>query len=373
MKKKMFAWMIAACMAMTAFTGCSGNSASDSGKQEQAETKAAVSEKQEDTAQETAAADAVRLKLSYNSPELTRETCLETEFAQTFKDYLEENAPGRFDVQIFPAAQLGSFSEVLSGVSDGNIETALVNISTLISNDPGLNVWQIPGSIKSNEECNAFLADETMRKTFDTVESAMGIDVVTSFSAGARHFTNNKKEIRVPDDMKGIVFRVMENELYVKMVESMGGIATPMSSSELYSALQNGVVDGQENPTAFIISDLTYEVQKYMVTDGHVYSISPFVVNHQWFESLPEDLKPVFLEAVEAAREAAIAFVDRQEEEGLQFLKDEGIAVYEPTEEELALWHDAVYDGTYEYIVDLIGKETVDSFIAEIENYRSSH
>ena len=151
----------------------------------------------------------------------------------------------------------------------------------------------------------------------------------------------------------------------------MGGIATPMSSSELYSALQNGVVDGQENPTACIISDLTYEVQKYMVTDGHVYSISPFLVNHQGFESLPEDLKPVFLEAGEAAREAAIAFVDRQEEEGLQFLKDEGIAVYEPTEEELALWHDAVYDGTYEHIVDLIGKETVDSFIAEIENYLS--
>ncbi len=68
--------------------------------------------------------------------------------------------------------------------------------------------------------------------------------------------------------MKGIVFRVMENELYVKMVESLGAIATPMSSSELYSALQNGVVDGQENPTAFIISDLTYEVQKYMVQMG---------------------------------------------------------------------------------------------------------
>lgn len=365
MKRKLTVFVTAACVMMGILTACGGSTSTEepSKKPETQKTEAA----------KEGTGDVIKLKFSYNSPELTRETCLETEFAQTFKDYLDEKAPGRFDIQIYPAAQLGSFSEVLSGVSDGNIETALVNISTLISNDTQLNLWQIPGSIGSNEECNALLADGEMMKTFETVEDSMGIDVATCFTAGARHFTNNKKEIRVPEDMKGIVFRVMENELYVKMVESLGAIATPMSSSELYSALQNGVVDGQENPTAFIISDLTYEVQKYMVTDGHVYSISPFVVNHQWYESLPGDLKPIFDEAVAEARKSAIQFVDKQEKEGLEFLKNEDIVVYEPTPEELELWHEAVYKGSHDYIVNLIGEEPVNDFIAKIEAYRSSH
>lgn len=329
--------------------------------------------------QETAAAPSkapeetkpIKMKLSYNSPELTEDTSLETKFARTLKRYLEEKAPGRFEVEIYPGAQLGSFSEVFSGVSDGNIDTALVNISTMISNDEKLNVWQIPGAIKSNEECNLLLESQEACATFDKVEEDMGITVVTSFTAGARHFTNNKREVKIPADMNGIVFRVMENELYVKMVESMGAIATPMSSSELYSALQNGVVDGQENPTPFIISDMTYEVQKYMVTDGHVYSISPYVVNTQWYNSLPEDLRTVFDEGVAEARNAAIAFVENQETEGIEFLKNNGMTVYEPTKEELAQWHEAVFKGSYEYITNLIGQDTVDSFIEIINNASS--
>ena len=212
------------------------------------------------------------------------------------------------------------------------------------------------------------LSSEETLSTFDTVEENMGITVLTSFSAGARHFTNNKREIKVPQDMNGVMFRVMENELYVKMVESMGGIATPMSSSELYSALQNGVVDGQENPTAFIISDMTYEVQKYMVTDGHVYSISPFVVNSEWYNGLPDELRTVLNEGVEEARNAAIAFVEKQEVEGIEFLKNNGVSVYEPTEEEMNLWHETVFNGTYDYITELIGKDTVDDFLNKAES-----
>lgn len=352
--KKLFKLAAVGMIAVLMLAGCS-----QSGKQETAKADVDAGASVQDSDQQKV----YKMKLSYNSPELTEETSLETKFAQTMKRYLEEKAPGRFQIEIYPGAQLGSFSEVFSGVSDGNIETALVNISTMISNDAKLNVWQIPGAIKSNEECNALLADDEATKTFDEVEKNMGITVVSSFSAGARHFTNNKREVKVPADMNGIVFRVMENELYVKMVESMGAIATPMSSSELYSALQNGVVDGQENPTPFIISDMTYEVQKYMVTDGHVYSISPFVVNTEWYEALPDDLRVIFDEAVEAARNAAIEFVDKQETTGIDFLKENGMTVYEPTEDELEQWHQAVFDGSYDYITDLIGKDTVDSFM----------
>ena len=351
--RKIIALLLAAAMAAVFFSACGS-----------------AAPAQTDSSAASADSTVYKLKLNYNSPELTPETSLETNFAQTLKAYLEENAPGRFDVQIYPGAQLGTFSEALAGVSDGSIESALVNISTLINNDAELNVWQIPGSIKSLDECNRLLSDPTAKETFAKVESDLGITVKTAFTAGARHFTNDVREVKVPSDMSGIVFRVMQSELYVKMVESLGAIATPMSSSELYSALQNGVVEGQENPTAFIISDLTYEVQDYMVTDGHVYSISPFVVNNEWYNSLPEDLQQVFDQAVEAATESAIAYVEKQEVEGLEWLRENGMTVYEPTDAELEEWHTAVYNGSYDYVVGLIGQQPVDDFMAIISAIR---
>lgn len=311
-----------------------------------------------------------KLKIAYNPPELTPETCTETCFSYSLRDYLNEHAPGAFDIELYPAAQLGTFSEMLAGASDGSIEMSIVNIGTLAAVDPNLNVWQIPGTIGSIEECNGLLASEAGNATYDDIEKNMGIEVVVGFTSGPRHFTNNIRELKSPADMKGIVFRVMENNLYVKMVESLGAIATPMSSSELYSALQNKVVEGQENPIASIINDITYEVQEYLTLDGHVYSLPIGVVNTAWFNTLTPELQKVFMDGVEAARKDVIAFIDKQESEGLVFLKEQGMIVYEPTEEELAQWHDAVYNGVIDYVYDQLGTEKVDAFLAMVEDYR---
>lgn len=313
-----------------------------------------------------------KLKIAYNPPELTRETCTETCFAYSLRDYLNEKAPGRFEIEIYPSAQLGTFSEMLSGASDGSIEMSVVNIGTIASIDPALNVWQIPGSITSIEECNGLLASEEGKATFKNVEESMNIKIVAGFTSGPRHFTNNIRELKSPEDMKGIVFRVMENNLYVKMVESMGAIATPMSSSELYSALQNKVVEGQENPIASIINDITYEVQKYLTLDGHVYSIPIAVVNSAWLNSLTPDLQQIFLDGIETARKDVITFIDKQEKDGLDFLKEQGMIVYEPSEEELAQWHEIIYSGVIDYAYDQIGKDKVDAFLSMVDSYREA-
>lgn len=313
---------------------------------------------------------AIKVKIAYMPPELTPEECVETTIAYTFRDYLEEHFPGRFDVQLYPSGQLGSFAETYAGNSDGSIEISMVNVAAIATVDKNLNVWQIPGSVGSLQHMRALLSSEEAMATFDNVSKQTGTTILMGFTAGARHFTNNVREVKSPADMNGIVFRTMENPLYVKMVESMGGVAVPMASSEMYSALQNKVIEGQENPIASIISDLTYQVQDYLTLDGHVYSVAFMVCNTPWLNSLDPELQEGVKAAAKAAFEASNDRVDKMEAEGLTFLKEQGMQVYEPTEEELTAWHDACYKGTIDYIVEQLGQENVDSFMAIVNSLK---
>ena len=156
----------------------------------------------------------------------------------------------------------------------------------------------------------------------------------------------------------------MENPLYVKMVESMGGVAVPMASSEMYSALQNGVIQGQENPIASIISDMTYQVQDYLRLDGHVYPLAFMVCNTAWLNNLDPELQQGVKDAAKAAFVASNERVDALEATGLEFLKTTGgMQVYVPTEEELKAWHDQCYQGAVGYVIEQLGQEKVDEFM----------
>ena len=321
------------------------------------------------TSMASAASKPVKIKLAYMPPELTPEECVETTIAYTFRDYLETNFPDRFQIELYPAGQLGSYADTYAGCSDGSIEIALVNVTTISTVDKNLNVWQIPGSINSLAQMRAVLSSEEAMATFDNVNKQTGTRILMGFSAGARHFTNNVREVKTPADMNGIAFRTMENPLYVKMVEAMGGVAVPMSSSEMYSALQNGVIEGQENPVASIIADMTYQVQKYLTLDGHVYSLAFMVCNDNWFNKLDADLQEGVLEAAKLAFEASNERVDALEATGLEFLKTTGgMQVYEPTEEELKDWHEQCYQGAINYVVEQIGQEKVDEFMNIVNN-----
>ena len=143
-----------------------------------------------------------------------------------------------------------------------------------------------------------------------------------------------------------------------------------MASSEMYSALQNKVIEGQENPIASIISDLTYQVQDYLVLDGHVYSVAFMVTNTAWLNSLDPELQEGIKAAAQAAFEASNDRVDIMEAEGLDFLKEQGMTVYEPTEEEIAEWMTACYAGPYDSAVAQLGQETVDNFMAIVNSLK---
>jgi tripartite ATP-independent transporter DctP family solute receptor len=164
---------------------------------------------------------------------------------------------------------------------------------------------------------------------------ASGLRVLGWAENGYRHFTNNSKPIRSPADMKGLKIRVMESPAYVNMVKGLGANPTPIAWTELYSALQQKVVDGQENPINNILSAKLYEVQKYLTLDGHTYSVHGWIMNNEVWKSLTDKNKRIVKDAARVAVVAHRAANTMADVKGLEILAKAGVHVYAPTGAEL--------------------------------------
>ena len=309
------------------------------------------------------------IKHAYVSPELTYYQNFVTNYSTTFKGYVERMSQGRIKVENYPAGQLGGEREAIEGVTLGTIEMATVADAPLSGFYKKAMVTSTPGIFASIEEANAVFKGPWGQAWFEELRKALGIKVLNLYSYGFRNFSNNIRELRVPADASGIKFRTMESPVYIDMVNSLGAVASPMPSSEMYSAMQRGVVDGQENPISAVIQDKTFEVQKYYTLDGHTCSLEYVIMNDKFFNDLPADLQKIVLDGANRAWQSATGLVYVNEENGLEFLSQH-MKIYTPTAEEAKLWRDAVSASTIGYVREQIGDEIVDSLLNAIEDYR---
>lgn len=311
-----------------------------------------------------------KVKFATVPAEQTAEVCSDTAWAYALTEYLEEHSGGRLVVEFYPGGQLGGQSEYVTSASEAAIEAALINMSVLNAYDPNLMALQIPGLYSNEEEATAILNSEYANKLYSKVETEQNITLAGIYCNGFRSFTTNGIELKSVEDIKGYSFRVMDDPMYVAMVEALGAIPTPMAATEMYTAMQNGVVDGHENTIANVLGDLTYEVQDYMILDNHTASIAVGIVSTKFLESLPEDLQVILLEGMQYAADIAYETVTNINNEGIATLREKGMTIYIPTEEELAEWQAIELSATEKYVREQIGDEAVDGVKAEIEAYR---
>lgn len=311
------------------------------------------------------------IKLAYTPTAMDPNESPDVMYGEVFKNYVEENSDGKILVDIYPGGQLGNAAEFVQGVSSGAIEMAVINISMLNNIYKPTMMLSIPGLFASIEECNAVMNGPWGQSMFEEVKDLSGIRILNTGSNGFRHFTNDIREVKTMADTRGITFRVMENPVSVRMVESMGARAVPMPGSEMYMAMKTGVVDGQENPILNIIQDKTYEVQNYLTLDGHMASIMAYIMNEQLFASLPADLQEVVRDGSKLASDAANEVITVRNEEGLVFLKEQGMIVTQPTEAALKEWHDTIFDATQSFVREEVGDEVVDALVEAIDSYRN--
>lgn len=242
---------------------------------------------------------------------------------------LKERSDGRIDLQIYPNASLGNERETIEATIMGSIDMTIVTADAVVPSwVPNMQVLSIPYLFATREEAYDAI-DNFLGPQFEEGLGQNGMTCLGYMELGFRHFTNNKAAINSAADMKGMVIRVQEAPIWFSLIEALGGTPTPVAFTELYSSMQQGVVDGQENPLSTIVSQKYYEVQKYLVLDGHTYAAGSLLMNLERFNSLsPEDqqlLTEVAAETVEYQRQ----LISTMDEEYVQTCKDNRMVVVE--------------------------------------------
>lgn len=254
------------------------------------------------------AAPEYKIKVAYISSESHPTAQAMTGFA---KD-VDSASKGRIKVELYPNGQLGSDRELCEGVQMGTIQMAIPSTSALAGFDKRIQVLDLPYLFTTRKA--AFDAvDGELGQKLNSYLAKKGFEVLGYQENGFRHVTNSKRPIKSPADLKGLKIRTMENPMHIAFFKELGANPTPMSWGELYTALQQGTVDAQENPYAMIDDGKFYEVQKYVSETGHLFSYEIIIANKKFMEKLPADLRKIVDDAAHRAVMAQRARMEKEE------------------------------------------------------------
>lgn len=283
----------------------------------------------------------------------------------TFKNVVEAEDPS-VSVKLFPAGQLGGERELIEATRLGTVHMSMVSgaIAGYFKEAQVLDIpylfdsaplaWKVMDGWFGKE-----LADDCLRKT--------GMRVLAYGETGIRNFTNSRGPIKSPADMKGMKVRVMESPVYVNMVKGLGAAPTPIPWPETYTALQQKVVDGQENPVSVIVQAKFYEVQKYLTLDGHSYGVDFILINDKFYQSLPRDTQQTIKRAAIIAGWAGRSIQQINSAIGISLLREKGMQIYKPTPREIAMFRDATQKPVIEYLEKQVGKPWIDKVTKAIQ------
>ncbi len=231
----------------------------------------------------------------------------------------------RAEVQVFGSSQLGKDKELLQKLKLGQITFSLPS-SVMSSVADEFGVFEMPYIIKSRDhmkKVQGAIGESVLNKA----AKSKGYRILTYFENGFRHITNNTRPVNKPEDLKGIKLRTPKGAWRVKMFKLYGANPTPMSFSEVFTALKTSVIDGQENPYAQIWSAKFQEVQKYLSITGHVYTPAYVLVSDKHFAKLPEDVQKDLMEVAADTQGFVYDTAAKLETELLENLKKGGITV----------------------------------------------
>lgn len=327
--KKLIAGLTVAALALT-MTACGGSKAPA----------------QQQPQQELKPADPIVLKLATTVNEQDSFQVA----AEKFAELVADRTNGAYTIEIHPNGELGDEAEMLSSMAAGELDMGVVTSGPFVNYAPEMGVLDMPFLFGSNAEAYAVLDGEVGQGLLDTLENA-NLKGLAYAERGFRNLTNAVRPIESPADLAGIKLRVMENEVYLKTFQALGANTTPMAWQDTLAALQNGAMDGQENPVNVIYSYKLWESnQKYCTMTRHTYSTAIITMSLDLYNSLPEDVQAIFKQSAQEAADYERAWVAENEAGQMQAMKDNGMEVIE--EPNVALFQEAVqsvYDSYPQY------------------------
>ena len=245
-----------------------------------------------------------------------------------FAREVEKRTGGRYQIQNFYAGALGAERESIEGLQLGTLDLTMTSTGPVPNFVPDVAILDIPFLFRDYGQARAVLdgpIGQDMLKKFD----AKGITALAWGENGFRHMTNSKHPVNVPDDLKGLKMRTMENPVHIQAYKAFGIIPTPMAFTEVFTALQQGTVDGQENPVSVITAAKLDQVQKYMTLTGHVYSPALILMSKAQYDKLSAADKQAFTEAAQEAVKVNRARIDEDEKRAVADLRAKGMIIVE--------------------------------------------
>ncbi|WP_163848742.1 TRAP transporter substrate-binding protein [Pseudooceanicola aestuarii] len=242
--------------------------------------------------------------------------------AVVFKEEVEKNSDGRIEINIRPAAQLGGDVEIIEQTQMGLVHIAIPPTGNLANFNEQMYLFDLPFLMGDDAAMKRVLDGEVGTELLATLD-ANNLHGIAMWGAGFRNMTNNIRPITGPQDLEGIKMRTLQAPTILATYRAYGANPTAMAYVEVYNGLQQGVVEGQENPLANIASMKFYEVQDYMTLTNHAYHTYAAVMNKQAWDTLPEDLQQVVADAMIVGRDAAREFTLEDEAKILADIEDQ--------------------------------------------------
>lgn len=263
---------------------------------------------------------------------------------ERFAELLEEKAPGEYNVTIFANSQLGSEREMQEQLTFGTLEMTVTGVLGIY--EPKLALLELPFLFRDRDHVQAAQQSEAVAGLVDSLPEK-GLRLIGFVENGFRNITNNARAIDSPADVNGLKIRTPENQAQIETFRALGAQPTPMPFSELYAALRQGVVDGQENPLQNIYDGKLHEVQTHLALTGHIYNSAYTVISESFFQAQTSENQQALLEAAEEAGAWQLNYLADKDAELLGLLTEAGMQVTEPNKEEFREATAAAYEVFY--------------------------
>lgn len=347
MKKKGLGLMLCALLAGSLLAGC-GSSATGSATATSTTSTASVStQSSSSSTSDSSGSDdlmgSTSAKIHYKVGTTTAPDGHYVKGLLKMQELLEKYSNGEMTIDIYPNSELGNERDMMENVGMGVQDMCLISTGPIPNFVSDFAVLDLPYLFPTAADAYEVLDGEIGQGLLEQL-SPQGIKGVAYFENGYRELTNNDHEIATPDDLKGMKIRTMENNVHMATYEQLGATATPMAWSEIFTALQQGTVDGQENPIPIIYTAKVYEVQKYISMIDLFYSPCVLMVNEAEFNSLTQDQQSAFLKAADEAKDWQREYSQNSCEDAISDMESKGVTV---TEVDMSVWEKAsepIYD-----------------------------
>lgn len=266
---------------------------------------------------------------------------------EVFKPMVEEGTEGRYTIQLYPAGVLGAEKVTYDYTRAGIVELCVVG-TAMWSETPVMTTPDFPFVFRDVEHARRCYQGDLGNYITEEIESTQPVQLLSWFPNGARAFSSNKELVNL-DGFKGQKLRMPNNPIHVRLAESLGANVVIMDMGEVFTSLEQGVVDGQDNPLSTVKSEGWYEVQKYILNTNHIVASLELFAGQPFWDEVDEADRAVFEEAAQAASDYAWDLYINQLESDKQFMIDNGLTFTELTDEDKAAMQQKIQP-VYDYL-----------------------